>query len=299
VPAGADAVVMQEQAELDAGQVRILRPVQSGDNIRRAGEDLRRGDPLLGPGRLLGPLEIALLCSQGIMRLRVRRRPRVAIIVTGDEVVPPEAEPAFGQVRNVNGPCLRAAVESAGALAEDMGSVGDRPEDISALVRQAAARADAILISGGGSVGDRDYTRPVLEGLGVRLAFWKAAIKPGKPLIFGVWSGKLVFGLPGNPVAAWLCCEEFVRPALRLMQGLAPEDRWSRRGRAGNAYPASGGRQQYLFCRAEPAGEGYALQVIRPQGSAMMGMATRSNALALAPAGRPVAPGDELSFRWL
>ena len=158
-----------------------------------------------------------------------------------------------------------------------------------------------LLVSGGVSVGDFDYTKTLLEELGLKVVFWKAAIKPGKPLLFGLYRNKPVFGLPGNPISALVCVEEFVRPALEQMQGRSPRyPSYHLRGCLENDYPKDAARQQYLFCEVCEGPRGFRLKVIRPQGSAMLGMAVQANALALAPIGvSRLKKGMTVAFRWL
>ena len=183
----------------------------------------------------------------------------------------------------------------------DLGIVKDDPERMEEALRSALPESDVLLVSGGVSVGDFDYTKTLLEKLGWKEVFWRVAIKPGKPLLFGLYREKLVFGLPGNPISVLVCLEEFVRPALEKLRGYVPgHPSYHLRGRADDDYPKPADRQQYLFCRAEPEGDDYRLRILRPQGSAMMGMAARANALAISPIGvRRVRRGDVLPFRWL
>lgn len=300
VPQGADAVVMQEVTEVADGEVRVLEEVKPQENIRFSGEDLRRGDLILTRGKMLGPLEVALLASQGTTEVSVVRRPKTAIVVTGSEIISPAEPLAFGKVRNSNGPCLAAAVRQAGAKPLDYGIAGDRPEELRNVFLQALDETDILLVCGGVSVGDCDFTQMVLEKLGMKTHFWKVAVKPGKPLLFGMRGSTTVFGLPGNPVSAWVCFEEFVRPAIGKMLGRPARNRWYLKGRTDNDYTVSGKRQQYLFCQVRRDGEDFVIRIIRPQGAAMIGMASRANALALAPAGvRAIRAGDILAFRWI
>ena len=233
-------------------------------------------------------------------------RPRVAVLATGDELTQSSEPLAHGQIRNSNGPALVAALSRWDIPAVDMGIVKDDPKELGSALAAALAEADVVVVTGGVSVGDFDYTKAVLQELGVREIFWKVAIKPGKPLLFGVHeaagaSPKLVFGLPGNPLAALGCLEEFVRPALEKLQGYAPKHQsYHLAGQTLNDYPKPQDRQQYLFCRASPGPKGYELTIIRPQGSAMLAMASQANALAVAPAGvSRVRRGETLRFRWL
>ncbi|MBI2384825.1 MAG: molybdopterin molybdotransferase MoeA [Elusimicrobia bacterium] len=305
LPRGADSVVMVEATEPGAdGKVRLAGTTRARSHVRERGEDVAEGSVMLEKGALLRPYDVALLAAQGIAEVPVIRLPRVAVLATGDELVDHREEPAEGRIRNSNGPALLAALARWGVAAYDLGIAPDEPDALRAVLAPALERSDVLLATGGVSVGDFDCTKSVFAELGVREVFWKVAIKPGKPLFFGVLESagapaKLAFGLPGNPIAALVCLEEFVRPALEKLQGYAPKHpSYHLAGVALDDYPAPPDRRQYLFCRARPASGGYELDILRPQGSAMMGMASRANAVAVAPDGR-VRRGDVLGFRWL
>lgn len=307
LPRGADSVVMQELTAPGAqGRVRMARTAEAGSHIRARGEDVLAGSLLLKKGAILRPYEIALLAAQGIAEVPVIRRPRVAVLATGDELVAHEQSLSEGKIRNSNGPAILAALSRWGIPTVDLGIVRDAPEEIRSALAPALSQADVIIVTGGVSVGDFDYTQAVFSEIGIREVFWKVAIKPGKPLLFGIHETpgtprKLVFGLPGNPIAALVCLEEFVRPALEKLQGRALKHQsYHLAGRAMNDYPKPKDRQQYLFCRAEPGPNGYELSILRPQGSALLGMASSANALAVAPIGIARVPqGATLPFRWL
>lgn len=302
MPRGADSVVMVERTEEGAdGKVRLAASTPARSHVRARGEDVAEGSLLLEKGALLRPYDIALLAAQGVAEVPVVRLPRVAVLATGDELVDHLEAPGPGRIPDSNGPALRAALSRWGLPAEDLGIAPDEPSALRAALAAALDRADVLVATGGVSVGDFDFTKSVLAELGVREVFWKVAIKPGKPLFFGTLGQKLAFGLPGNPIAALVCLEEFVRPALETLQGHAPKHpSYHLSGTVENDYPKPVDRLQYLFCRARPAPGGYALEIIRPQGSAMLGMASRANALAVAPAGVDrVRRGDALGFRWL
>lgn len=302
LPRGADSVVMVERTEPGAaGKVRLDASTSARSHVRARGEDVAEGSLLLEKGALLRPCDIALLAAQGITEVPAVRLPRVAVLATGDELIDAREPLAPGKIRNSNGPALLAALSRWGLPAENLGIAPDEPASLRATLTSALERADVLVVTGGVSVGDFDCTKSVLADLGLREIFWKVAIKPGKPLYFGALDGKLAFGLPGNPIAALVCLEEFVRPALETLQGHAPKHpSYHLSGTAENDYPKPADRLQYLFCRARPAPGGYTLEIIRPQGSAMLGMASRANALAVAPAGGDrVRRGDTLGFRWL
>lgn len=302
VPEGAQAVVMVEATASDGnGKVKILQAPEEGEHIRLKGEDVRRGDLLLKKGTLIRPYEVALLAAQGIAEIPAVWRATAAVLSTGSELVEYSQALSPGKIRNSNGPALAACLSRWGALPLYKGIVQDDPAELKKALKEALEISDITLISGGVSVGDFDYTKKVLEELGLKVIFWKAAIKPGKPLLFGLWEGKPVFGLPGNPVSVLVCLEEFVRPAIEKMQGRTPSyPSYHLKGIVENGYRKEESRQQYLFCQARQEKEGFRLRILKPQGSAMLGMASQANALAVAPIGiKQLEPGMEVSFRWL
>lgn len=305
LPPGANAVVMKEWTESKDGYVKIFRAPKVGENIRPQAEDVRRGQKLLKAGTLLRPYEVALLVAQGIQEVLVVRKPKVALLSTGDELVTLNHKCSPGKIRNSNGPALAALLSRWGVPALNLGIVPDDEKKITKRLKQALRQADVVLISGGVSVGDFDYTRRVLTKLGVQEIFWKVAIKPGKPLYFGVKeqnrSNHWVFGLPGNPVSLLVCAEEFVRTALEKLQGHQPKHpSYHLQGQAVNRYTKPHDRQQFLFCRVTEKEKRFEIKIIRPQGSAMLGMAAEANALAMAPIGIALIDiGDPLFFRWL
>lgn len=225
VPAGADAVVMVEQSELAAdGQRVALRAerVPSGQNIMPRASSMVRGTRVLTAGTLLRPIEIGVLAEVGRSHVQVVPRPSVAVLATGNELVPADCLPGPGHIRNSNGPMLVAAAQRAGAMATDLGIARDEPGHLRALIGAGLA-SDILVISGGVSAGVLDLVPGVLAALGVEQVFHKVRLKPGKPLWFGVLAHKrgprLVFGLPGNPVSSLVCFELFVRPAIARLAG--------------------------------------------------------------------------------
>jgi molybdopterin molybdotransferase len=218
LPPGADAVVMFEQTDERDGRVHLERPVKPGDNLRPVGIDLEVGQVVMAAGVLLGPAEIGLLATLGIADVAVHRRPRVAVLSTGDELVEPEAPLCPGAIRDSNRYALMAAAREAGAEAISMGMARDDEALQRDRIGAAFDAADVVITSGGVSVGTRDLIKPILESLGT-VHFGRIALKPGKPLTFATVDQKLAFGLPGNPVSALVTFEVFVRPALLKMQG--------------------------------------------------------------------------------
>ncbi|MBK8870646.1 MAG: molybdopterin molybdotransferase MoeA [Elusimicrobia bacterium] len=306
VPPGADAIAIKETAVSDEKEfVRIAHRPDLGAHIRRAGEDVKAGDLLLEKGKSISPYDVALLAAQGMAHIPVIKNPRVGIVATGDELLAPSAEPSFGKIRNSNGPSLAAGVSRWGVDVVDLGLALDDPSALERAFQNGLETTDVLLISGGVSVGDHDYTSPVLKKMGYDILFWKVAIKPGKPLLFAKRMDgsvpRYAFGLPGNPVSALVCLEEFVRVALETLRGARPRyPSYHLTGRALNAYTKPVDRQQYLFCRTRRETETFQLDIIRPQGAAMMGMASRADALAVAPIGvSRIEPGDALAFRWI
>ncbi|MGH7821369.1 MAG: molybdopterin molybdotransferase MoeA, partial [Candidatus Binatia bacterium] len=219
IPAGADTIVRVEDTRPEGGDVVILRGGEKGAHIRRPGEDIRAGELVLERGRALTPADVGLLASIGKTLVLVRQRPRVAIVSTGNELVEADDAVAPGQVVNSNAYTLAAAVREAGGVPVPLPIARDTLADIRALLLQ-AARCDAILSTGGVSVGEFDYVKRVMDEIGVRRLFWRVAQKPGKPLTFGTLSGRPWFGLPGNPVSSLVCFYLYARPALRKMMGL-------------------------------------------------------------------------------
>lgn len=244
VPDGADAVLQQELTEVADGVVRLRVAVAVGNNIRPAGGDIRPGMRLLPAGTQLGPAEIALLAAAGIHPAKVTRRPRVAILATGDELAALGEEPRPGQIRETNSPYLIAAVARAGAEPVPLGIAGDRAEDIRAKLAQAMT-ADLILTSGGVSVGDYDLVKQILAEQG-SIDFWRVRMRPGKPLAFGLLGETPLLGLPGNPASAAVTFELFGRPAIRRMLGCARVERPTVQARLVGGSIARGDRRHYV-----------------------------------------------------
>jgi molybdopterin molybdotransferase len=218
IPEGADTVVRIEDTEQADGVVTVTVPVKAGANVRPRGEDIAPGATVLRAGTLVGPADVGVLASVGRATVSVRRRPRVAIVSTGAELIEIDETPGPAQVVNSNAWVLAAAVAQAGGLPVVLPIVRDRFEDIRARVEEAAG-ADVVLSTGGVSVGEFDFVRDALDAIGVERRFWKVAQKPGKPLTFGTLGAHLFFGLPGNPVSALVCFAVYVRPALRKLAG--------------------------------------------------------------------------------
>ncbi|MFQ5483248.1 MAG: gephyrin-like molybdotransferase Glp [Nitrospinaceae bacterium] len=218
IPAGADCVLMQEDTERDGDHILCLDKAVPGENIRRAGEDVRAGETVIAKGVTLTPSHIGMMAVVGRSSMAVAQRPVVAVLSTGDEIVDLDGDATGPRIYNSNGYMLCAQIRAAGAVPVYLGIARDTEED---LLRhfEWALKCDAIVSSGGVSVGDYDLVKATLDRLGNEMSFWKVAMKPGKPLAFGRIGSRPVFGLPGNPVSSFVSFEQFVRPALRKMMG--------------------------------------------------------------------------------
>lgn len=221
VPAGTDTVVMQEHVHAEDAVAELRKLPARGANVRAAGEDIARGATVLAAGTRLDAAGLGLLASVGCDRVTVVRRPRVAVVATGDELVPPGQPLGPGQIHDSNSTTLRAMLQGLGADVLDLGHCGDDPAKLEAVFTRAAAECDAIVSSGGVSVGDADHVMPLLARLG-ELHLWKVAMRPGRPLAFGRIGGAWFFGLPGNPVSVMATFHQMVRPALQRLMGMAP-----------------------------------------------------------------------------
>ena len=219
LPAGADAVVQVEDTEPGSGEVRIITGAPAGTSVRPAGEDVAAGTEVLKVGERLSPARLGVCASLGYHEPLVGRRPRVAILSTGDEIVPPDTpDLGPGKIRDANRFTLRGSLEELGATVVDFGIVGDDADELRTRLEQAAAAADVVVSSGGVSMGEYDLVKALLTELG-SVEFWKVAIKPAKPFAFGRLADTPFFGLPGNPVSVAVAFEQFLRPALLHMMG--------------------------------------------------------------------------------
>ena len=288
VPAGADAVVPVERVELDDGRVRVPETA-AGANVRRAGEDVRAGAVVLAPGTELGPAEVAVLASLGRARVRCGGVPRVAVLVTGDELVAPGEPLRPGQIRDSNAYALAAQASRAGARVISRAVVRDDRAATEDALGAALAQADVVCVSGGVSVGPHDHVKPALAALGVEERFWGVGLKPGKPTWFGTREGKLVFGLPGNPVSAMVTFHLFARLALRRLAGSRADDT---RARAVLDAPVkrSPGREQVIRCRLSARDDGWHVEPTKAQGSHVLTSMLGAGAFALIEAGEGDQP---------
>jgi len=293
LPAGADAVVPQEDVTADGERVAIPRPVARGAFVRPAGEDVRAGDVVVETGETISAAEVGLLAALGYARVRVHRRPRVAVLSTGNELADLGTEPGPGQIPNTNTYSLMAQALEAGAEPVSLGVVPDRLEAIVERVRW-AAWADVLVSSAGVSVGELDLVREALVKCGAVLHLWKVAMRPGKPITFGSLESRPVFGLPGNPVSAMVTFELFVRPALRKMAGCRGIDRPRVWARALEAISNPGGRRGYLRVTLARDGTEYGARLTGDQGSGILRSMVRADGLAVVAPDTIVPAGDRV-----
>jgi molybdopterin molybdotransferase len=283
VPAGADTVVRFEDTKLYGDAVEILKAPRPGVNVRQAGEDVRAGQVVLKPGVVLRPQEIGMLAAVGRVEAAVVRRPRVAILATGDEVVPPDQPPGPGQIRDANSYTVAAQVQRCGGVPLLLGVARDREALVRRGMREALEqRADLIITSGGVSVGDFDLVKQVLAAEG-EMHFWSLNMKPGRPLAFGVVGGVPLLGLPGNPVAAMISTELFARPALLKMQGFTDWGRPAIRARLTQPIARKDGRRHYLRVRLRETAMGYEATLTGEQGSGILSSLVQADGLAIIP----------------
>jgi molybdopterin molybdotransferase len=285
IPPGADAVVMLEWTEWTESLVRVTRSVEPGRFIRRTGEDTAPGQVVLEAGRELGGADLGVLASLGVTVLRVRRRPLVAILVTGDELVAAHEPLSPGKIRSSNNHSLAAQVREAGGVVLSLGMGRDDVRELAGRIARARS-ADVLLTSGGVSVGDKDEVQRVLDSLGFQKILWRVAASPGKPLLFGKLSRTLVFGLPGNPVSSMISFENFVRPVLRLLQGDPRPDRPRVRALAAEDISGPGARRHFARVRLSYGPSGYVVHDVQPHGSGNLRSMVNANALGIVPEGR-------------
>ncbi len=282
LPEGADAVVMQEETERDGELVEVLREVTAGDHVRRAGCDVRPGTTIAERGARLRPAHVGMIAAIGRTQVEVAQRPRVAILATGDELVEPDRLEDDGRIVTSNSYGLLAALQELGAEPVQLGITRDEPELITASFRR-ALRCDAVISTGGVSVGDRDWIRQVLAELGGDLRLWRVRMKPGAPLAFVMVGERPVFGLPGNPVSTLVTFEQFVRPALLRMMGRRELFRPTADALLTEAFRKPAGRAHFVRVTLSERGGRLHATPTGDQSSAVLLSMVRAEALAFVP----------------
>lgn len=291
IPRGADAVIMQEDCSTpgDDHTVRCNDSIKPWENIRLKGEDVREGDPLITAGMRITAGTIGLLAATGHHSVEVGLRPKVGLVTTGSELVEPPGELQPGEIYESNRAMLASLVSKANGLPTPYPIVPDTLEATVAALGRAFAENDAVLTSGGVSVGDHDHVRPAIERLGGSLDFWKVAVKPGKPFVLGQVGGKPVFGMPGNPVSAIITYLLMVRPALLKMQGASEWRLAKRPGRLADELVNKGDRRHFVRVTIDDLG---LVRSVGGQRSHMLGSLAKSNSLVDLPPGSRLAKGD-------
>jgi molybdopterin molybdotransferase len=293
VPEGAEAVVRVEDTTESDGRVELRAEAAPGDNLRAPGEDVRAGQLVLSAGARLGPAELGVAVSAGLAEIPCARRPRVAVLATGDELVEAGTPLEAGQIYNTNGVVLATLAARTGAELVLHGTVADDRAATDVALHGALEAADLLLVSGGVSVGPHDHVKAALAGLGVEERFWRVALKPGKPTWFGTRQDRLVLGLPGNPVSVFVCFVLFAAPALRALQG-APPLPARRPARLAELVRRIPDREQAVRVRVEERRDGALASPTGPQGSHRLSSMLGADALAMVAAGEGAAEEAEL-----
>lgn len=297
VPEGADAVVPIENVVRKDNAVEISRPASLGANIRRRGGDVAAGAVVVPAGATFTPGRLAAAAASGASELRCARRPRVAVLATGSELVDPGGDLRPGQIYETNSLMLSSELAAAGAEIVTEPPVADDERALRDALERGLA-ADILVTSGGVSVGEHDLVRAVLRELGVEERFWRVSIKPGKPVSFGVRGETLVFGLPGNPVSALVGCELFVKPALRVLQGIPDPLPRFEPGRLAAGLRRNAERDEFVRARLRTDGEALVLEPLTGQESHMIVRSAGADALVHIPRGNGEV-GAGATVRWL
>ncbi|OLO07883.1 molybdopterin molybdenumtransferase [Salinicola sp. MH3R3-1] len=297
IPPGADCVAIQENVELD-GDMAMIPATQPGQNVRLRGLDVSAGTPLLAAGTRLGAAALGLLAGQGLSTVNVVRRPKVALLLTGDEIIEPGQALARGQIYNSNGPMLATLIRHFGGDLVSQVKVADDFDTTLARLREASAQADVIVTTGGVSVGEEDHVKPALEQLG-ELSLWRLAMRPGKPLALGTIGNARLVGLPGNPVSSYVGAWLYLRPLLGRLQGCRDRESLPVVSAEAQFEALTQGRRHYMRANLEFHGERIVASVYPEQSSAVLTSCAATNAFAVIPADSHIRPGDRVDCLWL
>lgn len=291
MPAGADTVVIQELTTRDGDKVTIQKATAKGRNVRGEGIDFRQGQVLLRKGRRLTERDVMLAAAMNHAMLPVHRRPKLAMLATGDELVPPGSTPGPGEIVYSNGFALIALARSAGAEVFDLGIARDRVEDIAAAVRRARnSGADILVTSGGASVGEHDLVQRALAAEGLELSFWRVALRPGRPMMHGRLGAMHVLGVPGNPVSAYVCAFLFLVPLIGRLTGRSDAAYVPEPARLGSDLPANDERADYLRAALKETPEGPVATALPAQDSSLMAPLAQADCLLIRAPNAPAAP---------
>ena len=291
MPTGSDTVVIQELTTRTGDSVTIQKPTAKNRNVRAQGIDFARDQVLLRKGRRLTDRDLMLAAAMNHSGLRVHRRPKVAVLGTGDELVPPGSTPGPGEIIYSNGFALSALAHDEGAEVHDLGIARDRVEDIVAAVRRAReSSADILVTTGGASVGEHDLVQRALAAEGLNLSFWRVALRPGRPMMHGRLGGMQVLGLPGNPVSSFVCAFLFLVPLIRCLAGRQDVEQMPEPARLGSDLPANDERADYLRATLTPGVDGLIATPLPDQDSSLMAALAKADCLLIRPPYAPAAP---------
>jgi molybdopterin molybdotransferase len=291
MPKGSDTVVIQELTTRESDKVVVQKSTGKGRNVRARGIDFEQGVALLHRGQALSDRDLMLAAAMNYAELAVYRRPKVAVLGTGDELVPPGSEPGLGEIVYSNGYAMRALAARAGAVVHDVGIARDSLNEIAAAVR--AARdwgADILVTSGGASVGEHDLVQRALRDEGMELSFWRVALRPGRPVLHGHLGAMQVLGVPGNPVSAYVCSFLFLLPLIRRLSGRSDVEPVAEPARLGRDLPANDERADYLRATLEMEADGPVAYPLPNQDSSLMAPLARADCLLIREPHAPPAP---------